>query len=145
MEWLGQLSKNIISYWWLIIACHRCCKTCSVWSSGITFRHQWRRTGTRFRRYWWAGKTSSMNCIYSAVIRANLSPFNAWVQKPETLDAYKGIATMQKRLFSPWKGINIKLIRYLFHPSHPMYAIAKKQMTRGGGLVTFDLKGVGKR
>jgi len=32
-------------------------------------------------------------------------------------------------------------IKYPFHPSHPMYAVAKKQMKRGGGLITFDLKG----
>jgi O-succinylhomoserine sulfhydrylase len=37
--------------------------------------------------------------------------------------------------------LKLNSIKYPFHPSHPMYEIAKKQMKRGGGLVTFDLKG----
>jgi O-succinylhomoserine sulfhydrylase len=32
-------------------------------------------------------------------------------------------------------------VRYPFLESHPQYAIAKKQMSNGGGIVTFDLKG----
>ena len=32
-------------------------------------------------------------------------------------------------------------LRYPFLPSHPQYAIAKRQMTNGGGIVCFELKG----
>jgi O-succinylhomoserine sulfhydrylase len=32
-------------------------------------------------------------------------------------------------------------VKYPFLASHPQYEIAKKQMSSGGGIVTFDLKG----
>jgi O-succinylhomoserine sulfhydrylase len=32
-------------------------------------------------------------------------------------------------------------VKYPFLPSHPQYALAKKQMRHGGGLVTFEVKG----
>jgi O-succinylhomoserine sulfhydrylase len=35
----------------------------------------------------------------------------------------------------------ISWLKYPFLPSHPQYAIAKKQMKNGGGLVCFELKG----
>jgi O-succinylhomoserine sulfhydrylase len=35
----------------------------------------------------------------------------------------------------------ISSLRYPFHPSHPQYAIARKQMLNGGGIVCFELKG----
>lgn len=74
----------------------------------------------------------------------SLSPFNAWVltKSLETLDVRiqrhcDNAEALVKALESHEK---INWIKYPFHPSHPMYNIAKKQMTRGGGLVTFDLK-----
>ena len=35
----------------------------------------------------------------------------------------------------------ISWLKYPFLESHPQYAIAKKQMKNGGGLICFDLKG----
>jgi O-succinylhomoserine sulfhydrylase len=32
-------------------------------------------------------------------------------------------------------------VRYPFAHDHPSYAVAKRQMKRGGGLVTFEIKG----
>jgi len=32
-------------------------------------------------------------------------------------------------------------VKYPFLESHPQYAIAKKQMSNGGGIVTFEIKG----
>jgi O-succinylhomoserine sulfhydrylase len=32
-------------------------------------------------------------------------------------------------------------VKYPFLPSHPQYALAKKQMKHGGGIVTFEIKG----
>ena len=32
-------------------------------------------------------------------------------------------------------------MKYPFLESHPQYAIAKKQMSNGGGIITFELKG----
>jgi len=32
-------------------------------------------------------------------------------------------------------------VKYPFLPTHPQYEIARKQMSNGGGIVTFELKG----
>lgn len=75
----------------------------------------------------------------------SLSPFNAWLlsKSLETLDVrihrHCDNAEALVKALDNHPGLN--WIKYPFHPSHPMYAIAKKQMLRGGGLVTFDLKG----
>lgn len=75
----------------------------------------------------------------------SISPFNAWLlsKSLETLDVRiqrhcDNAEALVKALDGHPKLNNIK---YPFHPSHPMYAIAKKQMKRGGGLITFDIKG----
>jgi O-succinylhomoserine sulfhydrylase len=75
----------------------------------------------------------------------SLSPFNAWVlsKSLETLDVrIQRHCDNAEALVKALDGHpKLNWIKYPFHPSHPMYAIAKKQMTRGGGLVAFDLKG----
>jgi O-succinylhomoserine sulfhydrylase len=83
--------------------------------------------------------------LFSRNTGPSLSPFNAWVlsKSLETLDVRiqrhcdnaEGLAT---RLEGHGK---LSWIKYPFHASHPMFAIAKKQMKRGGGLLTFELKG----
>jgi O-succinylhomoserine sulfhydrylase len=35
----------------------------------------------------------------------------------------------------------LSMVKYPFLPSNPQYAIAKKMMSNGGGIITFDLKG----
>ena len=74
-----------------------------------------------------------------------LSPFNAWVlsKSLETLDVRmerhaKNALFIAKALESHEA---ISSLRYPFLPSHPQYAIAKKQMENGGGIVCFELKG----
>ena len=32
-------------------------------------------------------------------------------------------------------------VKYPYLPSHPQFALAKRQMTAGGGIVTFELAG----
>jgi O-succinylhomoserine sulfhydrylase len=75
----------------------------------------------------------------------SMSPFNAWVlsKSLETLfirmdkhadNAMKLAVTLQNHSKLSWA-------KYPFLPSHPQYTIAKKQMSNGGGIVTFDLKG----
>nr|MDQ2719440.1 aminotransferase class I/II-fold pyridoxal phosphate-dependent enzyme [Bacteroidota bacterium] len=75
----------------------------------------------------------------------SLSPFNAWLlsKSLETLDVrIQRHCDNAEALVAALDGHpKLNNIKYPFHPSHPMYAIAKKQMKRGGGLVTFDLKG----
>jgi O-succinylhomoserine sulfhydrylase len=75
----------------------------------------------------------------------SLSPFNAWVlsRSLETLDVrmerHSANALFIAKQLEPHPAIaNLK---YPFLPSHPQYEIAKRQMTNGGGIVCFDLKG----
>lgn len=74
-----------------------------------------------------------------------LAPFNAWVlsKSLETLDvrmqrhcenALKVAETLQQNPQVSW-------VKYPFLPSHPQYEIAKKQMTLGGGVLCFEVKG----
>lgn len=75
----------------------------------------------------------------------SMSPFNAWVlsKSLETLDVRmqrhsENAEALAKALEGHEK---LNFVKYPYLPSHPHYAIAKKQMSRGGGLITFDLKG----
>ncbi len=75
----------------------------------------------------------------------SLSPFNAWVlsKSLETLfvrmDKHADNAMqLAKQLQGHPK---ISWVKYPFLESHPQYAIAKKQMSNGGGLITFEIKG----
>jgi O-succinylhomoserine sulfhydrylase len=74
-----------------------------------------------------------------------LSPFNAWVlsKSLETLslrmEKHSSNALELARRFE--HHAELDWLRYPMLPSHPQYAIAKKQMKMGGGLFTFQLKG----
>jgi O-succinylhomoserine sulfhydrylase len=74
----------------------------------------------------------------------SLSPFNAWIlsKSLETLDVRierhcKNALEIAKRLEAHGA---VEWVKYPYLPSHPQYAIAKKQMKNGGGIVTFELK-----
>lgn len=74
-----------------------------------------------------------------------LSPFNAWVlsKSLETLDVRlerhcNNALEIAKRLE---EHPAVEIVKYPFLPSHQQYEIAKRQMERGGGIVTFELKG----
>lgn len=75
----------------------------------------------------------------------SLSPFNAWV-------LVKGLETMRLRveaacdtaefLAQELAGHNgLTRVSYPFSESHPQHNIAKRQMSRGGTIVTFDVAG----
>jgi O-succinylhomoserine sulfhydrylase len=75
----------------------------------------------------------------------SLSPFNAWVlsRSLETLEV-----RMERHVSNAFyiaeklqTEAAIKWLKYPFLESHPQYAIAKKQMKNGGGLLCFELKG----
>jgi O-succinylhomoserine sulfhydrylase len=74
-----------------------------------------------------------------------LSPFNAWVlsRSLETLEVrmerHASNAFYLARQLQNHQGIS--WLKYPFLESHPQYNIAKKQMTNGGGLLCFELKG----
>ena len=74
-----------------------------------------------------------------------LSPFNAWLlsKSLETLDV-RMERHASNALFIAEALENHKAIaslRYPFLASHPQHEVAKKQMTNGGGIVCFELKG----
>ena len=74
----------------------------------------------------------------------SLSPFNAWVlsKSLETLfvrmdkHAENALYIAQKLEGHP----ALSWVKYPFLPSHPKFAVAKKQMKNGGGVLTFELK-----
>jgi O-succinylhomoserine sulfhydrylase len=74
-----------------------------------------------------------------------MSPFNAWVisKSIETLDVRmerhcKNALEIAKRLSDV---SNITWVKYPFLSSHPDFKIAQRQMSAGGGLVSFELSG----
>lgn len=75
----------------------------------------------------------------------SLSPFNAWVLS-------KSLETLFIRMERHSKGalhiaqalqhnIHLDSVKYPFLKTHPEYEIAKKQMSAGGGIVCFEVKG----
>ncbi len=75
----------------------------------------------------------------------SLSPFNAWVLS-------KSLETLEVRMERHCNNAlfiaealqgneKINFVKYPFLISHPQYAIAKKQMKNGGGIVCFEIKG----
>lgn len=74
-----------------------------------------------------------------------LSPFNAWVLS-------KSIETLPLRIERHSENAHkiaqrleehssVESVRYPFLTSHPNYELAKKQMSYGGGIVSFEIKG----
>lgn len=74
-----------------------------------------------------------------------LSPFNAWVlsRSLETLSIRMARHTESAlKLATGLEGNeHLEWVKYPLLPTHPQYEIAKKQMSGGGGLVGFELKG----
>ena len=75
----------------------------------------------------------------------SMSPFNAWIlsKSLETLairmDRHcENALTLATHLE---KHADVERVKYPFLASHPQHALAKKQMKKGGGLVTFEIKG----
>ena len=75
----------------------------------------------------------------------SMSPFNAWTisKSLETLglrierhcsNALELATRLEKNQELEW-------VKYPFLPSHPNYTLAKKQMSAGGGIITFCVKG----
>lgn len=74
-----------------------------------------------------------------------LSPFNAWVlsKSLETLDVrMERHAANTLHIAQSLEGhTKINWLKYPHLPSHPQYEIAKAQMSNGGGILCFELKG----
>jgi O-succinylhomoserine sulfhydrylase len=80
---------------------------------------------------------------------AAISPFNAWVlsKSMETLalrmERHSENALKVAQYLEKHK--DVESVKYPFLPSHPKYKVAKKQMSLGGGMVSFVIKGGLKR
>jgi O-succinylhomoserine sulfhydrylase len=93
------------------------------------------------------GKKELINDIYLFCRNTGpaLSPFNAWIlsKSLETLDVrmerHAGNALWIAEQLQ--KHSKITGMRYPFLSSHPQFAIARKQMLNGGGILCFELKG----
>ena len=75
----------------------------------------------------------------------SLSPFNAWVlsKSLETLslrvDRHSDNAL--KIAYQLEKQTNVNRVKYPFLKSHPQYNLAKKQMLKGGNIISFEVEG----
>lgn len=74
-----------------------------------------------------------------------LSPFNAWIlsKSLETLAVRMDRHCSNAIELASWlsEQATISRVNYPFHQNHYAVDIAKRQMSQGGGLVTFELKG----
>jgi O-succinylhomoserine sulfhydrylase len=74
-----------------------------------------------------------------------MSAFNAWIlsKSLETLavrmDRHCQSALTLAAHFEGYRGV--AAVRYPFLPSHPQYALARQQMSQGGGIVALEVKG----
>ena len=76
---------------------------------------------------------------------SSLSPFNAWVlsKSMETLsvrvDRHCQTALSVATFLEEHSQVN--WVKYPFLKSHPQYELAKKQMSQGGSIIAFEVKG----
>lgn len=74
----------------------------------------------------------------------SLSPFNAWVLTKSLETLYirmdKHAENAMKLALALEGHPKLSWVKYPFLASHPQYEIAKKQMSNGGGIITFDIK-----
>lgn len=82
--------------------------------------------------------------LFSRNTGPSLSAFNAWVlsKSLETLDVrlQRHCENAIKVAEALKQHANVEWVKYPFLESHPQYAIAKKQMKAGGGIVCFEIK-----
>lgn len=93
-----------------------------------------------------AGREDLINRVFQFIRRTggSLSPFNAWIlsKSLETLSVRmdrhcENALSLAKFLKNDPR---IEKVNYPFLPCHDQYELAKKQMLKGGGIVTFELK-----
>jgi len=93
------------------------------------------------------GKKELINPLYLFVRNTgpSLSPFNAWVLSKSLETLFIRMDKHADNALKIAKGLQdnpkINWVKYPFLENHPQYKIARKQMTNGGGIVTFEIKG----
>lgn len=75
----------------------------------------------------------------------SLSPFNAWVlsKSLETLHLRMGKHAENALQLAQAleRNLHVARVKYPFLESHPQHDVARRQMSNGGGIVTFEVKG----
>jgi O-succinylhomoserine sulfhydrylase len=93
------------------------------------------------------GKKELINPLYLFVRNTgpSLSPFNAWVLSKSLETLFIRMDKHADNAMKIAKGLQghskVSWVKYPFLKDHPQYEIAKKQMSNGGGIVTFEVKG----
>ncbi|SDH03553.1 trans-sulfuration enzyme family protein [Chitinophaga filiformis] len=93
------------------------------------------------------GKKELIKEIYSFCRSTGpaMSPFNAWVLSKSLETLHIRMARHSESALALAKALegnpHITWVKYPMLESHPQHAIAKKQMSGGGGIVCFELKG----
>ncbi|HYN88620.1 MAG TPA: PLP-dependent aspartate aminotransferase family protein, partial [Ardenticatenaceae bacterium] len=76
---------------------------------------------------------------------AVMSPFNAWLiaRATETLPLRMARHNANALALADWLARHpaVREVRYPYHPSHPQFELARRQMRGGGGVVVFILAG----
>lgn len=76
---------------------------------------------------------------------SSLSPFNAWILSksmetlPVRVDRHCQTALTVAQFLENHSNVN--WVKYPFLKSHPQYELAKKQMSQGGSIIAFEVKG----
>ena len=95
-----------------------------------------------------AGRAELIDPILQFVRTAgpSLSPFNAWVlhKSLETLDIRMKAHSASALALATWLSQHPAVSRVLYPglPSHPQHALAMRQQSLGGAVVSFEVKGV---
>ncbi len=93
------------------------------------------------------GRKELINPLYLFVRNTgpSLSPFNAWVLSKSLETLFIRMDKHADNALTIAKGLQnhpkVSWVKYPFLKDHPQYEIAKKQMSNGGGIVTFEVKG----
>src|SRR5690606_32591979 len=94
-----------------------------------------------------AGRADLVKPIYDFARTTGpaMSPFNAWLlsKSVETLALRMEKHSENAETIARWLETQpgVEHVKYPFLPSHPQHELAKRQMTGGGGLLSFELEG----
>lgn len=94
-----------------------------------------------------AGNNELVKKVFLFIRRTggSISPFNAWIlsKSLETLAVRMDRHCQNALSLAKWLETHPRVsnVKYPFLESHPQYEIAKKQMSQGGGIVTFEIDG----
>lgn len=83
--------------------------------------------------------------LFARNIGSSLSPFNAWILSksmetlPVRVDRHCQTALTVAQFLEDHPNVN--WVKYPFLKSHPQYELAKKQMSQGGSIIAFEVKG----